>query len=89
MRFSEHHPVEKLSHVFSVHVDESELSDLNSGRRFTYFSQLVLNKLAALVAAYYFRRHKDDFVRMVSSEDLLNKVADIVAARIKLTTGGR
>ena len=84
MKFKEHAAVDMLSHVFSVHIGEDDLAQVTrSEREFRGFAWTVMNRLAMMITAYYFKRHKTTFDEFLSSQECKNMIAAHIADKIK------
>lgn len=86
MKFKTLHTVDMLSTAFSAIVSDEEIANsVFSERRFNIFTNMVLNRLANMVAAYYFKKHRERFDDFLASEECAIAITKHLAERISLS----
>lgn len=69
--------------VFSVLVNDMEIQEHEQSRSLLHrFREHVLSKMGSMIAAYYFKNHKDELLQFIHSNDFKQAITDEISRRI-------
>lgn len=64
------------------------LTDLELKQKESYlgnqFIFSVMNRISMMVAAYYFKKHKEEIIEMLNGEDIKHRIAVEIASKIRI-----
>lgn len=71
--------------IFAAEVAESELYDSSLGRSvWERFHLAIWDRIGNMVAAYYFKHHRNEIMKWLETEDARDRIARAIADRIEL-----
>lgn len=73
------------STIFQVDIDDREFNRLETSTLLKRFEISILSKLANMIAAYWFKKHKDQIDEWLNSDEAKEAIAKELASRIKLS----
>jgi hypothetical protein len=85
MRFNDYRRLEALSHVFNVMIGDEEIAAIMTKEaHFRSFAHVVLDRLANMIAAYMFKRMRDDWQKFLQSDEIKQLVAAKLVASLTI-----
>jgi len=77
------HELNNGLHGITIEVSDNEYHDVvSSSGLLKRFEMLILNRLAMMVAGYYFKKHKDEIVNAINIEDVNKSINEEIKRRL-------
>lgn len=85
MKFDSYKAANSSHTIFSAIIGDMEFYEKeNSNLLLERFRNYILTKLALMIAGYYFKHHKDEFITFLNSNEIKVMVAKELSNKIKL-----